>query len=602
MISFIKKRKLLLILLFSGGFFIILFSSALAAELGETITFFVDSNYDKDSRTELTATLRKISDRAYFYVEDEYWETLSGAQQNTYTDYLNDVAREFDRTTYSAVRYVFGSEWKPGIDNDERITILLSRLASNFGGYFNGKDEVSKTRNSTSNEREMFYINATQIANPLINSLLAHEFQHLISWNYKENEHWIVDEIWLNELRSEYAPTAAGYDSEYVGTNLERRVDDFLANPFDSLTEWVGGRYDYPSVNLFGHYLAEQFGEEVFSHMLENSRVGIYSVEQALDDMGFNFNFSQIFNNWSVANYLNNSSLSDGRYGYKDPYLKGAVQVSPITYSIVSTSIINIAQNIKDWTPYLYRFINKQDSGTIAKDLEIEFEGSTNRGGFNVIYIVEYKSGKITIGSLDLSNQEGVLKIPDFRDDVKSATVVISNQFKKAGFLIGDSEPLTPFVLSVATTIFEEPVPEPEPEPEPNPNGRVKPEDYGLQEGDLIRAQGDFDIFIINQYGYKRLFLNPVIFEMYGHLGSWDDVITVTPETRDAFLTSPHYRYVDEDKVYHLEVSGEDTGTLHWLNITGDSFIAQGGEPEAIFVINKSEFDWYPRGTDKTSL
>ena len=48
--------------------------------------------------------------------------------------------------------------------------------------------------------------------------------------------------------------------------------------------------------------------------------------------------------------------------------------------------------------------------------------------------------------------------------------------------------------------------------------GMAKPEDYGLTEGDLIRAQGDFDIFIINQYGYKRLFLNPTIFNMYGHL------------------------------------------------------------------------------------
>lgn len=597
MISFLRQRRFLLILLFSGGLFILLTLPVLADELGDAGVFFVDSNYDWQERKQITATLREISDKVYFYIEDEYWDSLSGQQRNLYLDYLNNAAREFDRTTYPAVRYVFGSEWKPGIDNDDRITILLTHLKPTAGGYFNSKDEFLISQIEESNEREMFYLNASQVANPLINSFLAHEFQHLISWNQKERERGVIEEIWLNELRSEYAPTVAGYDSEYVGTNLERRVDDFLANPFDSLTEWRGDRYDYPSVNLFGHYLAEQFGENIFTYMMNTNKVGINSIEGALRDKGYNFNFYQVFNNWTVASYLNDSSLSDGRYAYKDPFLKGAVQVSPITYSVVSTSIINIAQNVKDWAPYWYKFINKQDAGTIAKDLEIEFDGAIDNSNFNVIYIIDYKSKPKTIGLLELKAQEGILKIPNFKTSVDSVTIIISNQLKKTGF--NSSETAVPFVLSVATTVFEEPVPEPNPEPNP---GEARPEDYGLKEGDLIRAQGDFDIFIINQYGYKRLFLNPVIFEMYGHLGSWDDVITVTSEVRDAFTTSNLYRYVDEDKVYYMEVSGEDTGTLHWLNMTSESFLNQGGEPEAIFTINKSELNWYPKGTDKKSL
>lgn len=254
MISFLRQRKFLLTLLFSGGLFIIFSFSAFAAELGETIDFFVDSNYDWKGRDEISATLREISDRTYFYIEDEYWSDLSGAQQSLYLDYLDQAAREFDRTTYPSVRYIFGSEWKPGIDDDERITILLTRLKSSAGGYFNSKDEFLVSQQPTSNEREMFYVNAVQIVNSLFDSFLAHEFQHLINWNQKERSQGIVEEVWLNELRSEYAPTVAGYDSEYVGSNLERRADDFLAQPFNSLTEWEGSRYDYPSVNLFGHY------------------------------------------------------------------------------------------------------------------------------------------------------------------------------------------------------------------------------------------------------------------------------------------------------------------------------------------------------------
>lgn len=597
MISFIKQRKLFLTLLFSGGLFILLSLPVLADEVGDTGNFYVDSYYDWQGREEISATLRRVSDNAYFYIEDEYFQALSGNQQNLYLDYLKEAANQFDKNTYDSVRYIFGSEWKPGIDGDEKATILLTRLKTSAAGYFNPKDEYPKSQQETSNQREMIYINAVQIASPLIHSFIAHEFQHLINWNQKERTRGIVEEVWLNELRSEYAPTVAGYDSGYTETNLERRVDDFLANPFDSLTEWKGDRYDYPSVNLFGHYLAEQFGEDVFTKMIQNAKIGIYSIEQALRDKGFNLNFSQVFNNWTIADYLNNSSLSDGQYGYKNPYLKGAIQVSPITYSIVSTSIINIAQNVKDWTPYWYRFINKQDAGTIAKDLEIEFEGSVERGNFNVIYIVEYASNKLTIGLLSLENQKGTLKIPDFKDDVESVVIIVSNQFKKSGF--NSNELSSPFILSVATTVFEGPV---EPPASENPTGMATPEDYGLKEGDLIRAQGDFDIFIINQYGYKRLFLNPAIFEMYGHLGSWNDVITVSPETRDAFVTSSHYRYVNEDKVYHLEATGEDTGILHWVNMTGEDFLAQGGTPNAIFTINKSELDWYPKGAEMTSL
>jgi hypothetical protein len=597
MISLFNKRKILLTLLFSGVFFIALFSSASADEIGDNINFFIDPSYDWKGRSEISATLKRISDNAYFYIEDEYWQALSDAQQNLYLDYLRKVAKEFDETTYPSLHHIFGSEWKPGIDDDEKITILLSRLKSTAAGYFNGKDEMPQSQISTSNEREMFYANATQIANSLIHSFIAHEFQHLISWNQKEKIQGILEEVWLNELRSEYAPTVAGYDSKYIGTNLERRVDDFLARPFNSLTEWRGDRYDYPPVNLFGHYLAEQFGEDIFSYMIESNKVGINSIEQALKNKNYNLNFSQVFNNWIVANYLNNSSLSDGRYGYKDPYLKGVINVSPITYSIVSTSIINIAQNLKDWTPYWYRFINKQDAGTIAKDLEIEFEGSLDKGNFSVIYIIEYFSKPLSVGFLTLENQKAVLKIPNFKENIKSIVVIASNQFKRSGF--NSNETLTPFALSVATTIFEEEVSPLEPE---MPTGMAKPEDYGLKEGDLIRAEGDFDIFIINQYGYKRLFLNPAIFEMYGHLGSWDDVKTVTPEVRDAFITSSHYRYADEDKIYHLEVTGEDTGTLHWINMTAENFLDQDGKPNAIFTINKSEIDWYPKGADKTSL
>ncbi len=121
---------------------------------------------------------------------------------------------------------------------------------------------------------------------------------------------------------------------------------------------------------------------------------------------------------------------------------------------------------------------------------------------------------------------------------------------------------------------------------------------YGLNEGQMISAAGsnDPDIYIINTYGYKRLFLNPVIFNFYGHLGGWSNVKTITPEARDAFPTTTLFQNCEtnDPKVYAVEVTGEDTAILHWVNMAGDQAVAQ--DPEffkKVFCVNNNEFAWY---------
>lgn len=133
----------------------------------------------------------------------------------------------------------------------------------------------------------------------------------------------------------------------------------------------------------------------------------------------------------------------------------------------------------------------------------------------------------------------------------------------------------------------------------------VVPADYGLLEGDVISAQpSDPDIYIVNDWGYKRLFLNPVIFNFYGHIG-WASVKTVAPATRDAFGTSGIFRNCEtgDQRVWGLEVTGEDTGVLHWINMTGAQAVTE--DPQfflKVFCINTNEFNWYAKGSDYTSL
>lgn len=133
------------------------------------------------------------------------------------------------------------------------------------------------------------------------------------------------------------------------------------------------------------------------------------------------------------------------------------------------------------------------------------------------------------------------------------------------------------------------------------------PSDYGLTEGNTISATGsnDPDIYIVNELGYKRLFLNPVIFSFYGHLGGFAKVKSVSSAARDAFPTTQLFRNCETNAqaVYAVEVTGEDTATLHHVAMTGAQAVAEDANFfKKVFCVNNNEATWYSMGSAYTSL
>ena len=129
----------------------------------------------------------------------------------------------------------------------------------------------------------------------------------------------------------------------------------------------------------------------------------------------------------------------------------------------------------------------------------------------------------------------------------------------------------------------------------------AKLSDYGLKEGDLVSAlfSDDPDVYIINEQGYKRLFLNAEIFNFYGHLGGFFNVKLVSEEVLDAFPTSGLFRNCEDNdpRVYGVEIESEDIGKLRWLNASATSTLSE--DPnffKKVFCVNKKEFNWYPKG------
>ena len=99
---------------------------------------------------------------------------------------IKNLSDEFDNVIYPKLKALFGDENNPGIDGDPKITILINEMIKDAGGYFREQDGFARDRVASSNEREMMYLNAFHIDNIRARSFLAHEFQHLITFNQKE--------------------------------------------------------------------------------------------------------------------------------------------------------------------------------------------------------------------------------------------------------------------------------------------------------------------------------------------------------------------------------------------------------------------------------
>ena len=137
-----------------------------------------------------------------------------------------------------------------------------------------------------------------------------------------------------------------------------------------------------------------------------------------------------------------------------------------------------------------------------------------------------------------------------------------------------------------------------------SPTSRVSPSDYNLKEGDVISADGDPDVYIVNQYGFKRLFVNPKIFNLYGHL-SWGKIKKVSPKVRDVFVTSGLFRNCEsgDKKVYGLDVVKEDAANLRWINTTGEQAVADSPNFfNKVFCMNSAEEALYGKGFSYKSV
>ena len=327
---------------------------------------------------------------------------ILGSDKNLARMKLKELADEFDSVIYPKVREYFGSE--PDVDGDPKIYILLDDIrdgSGSFRGYFWAGNELPRTTQALSNEKELLNIDlfpSFAMDAKDTYGTIAHEFTHMIIYN--EGYHIVNGQLigmkrWLEEGMTQFSQFL--YNGKF-STNL----DEFIKNPDVMLTDdriektWLGPSpfANYGASFLWVYYLAEKYGKANLPNFLKSivrsSKYGMEAIDEVLKPFGTNS--AQVFSDWVIANYLDKtrrrdaSLLNSGKWGYNvDNDFDtsndiGVNQRLPVHFSekvLLTTNTMARSSNVNPWAADYIEI-----SGNTG-NLNLGFDGD-DRGQFKV--------------------------------------------------------------------------------------------------------------------------------------------------------------------------------------------------------------------------
>ncbi len=230
-------------------------------------------------------------------------------------------------------------------------------------GFFYSLDQ---TVHQFSNRTDMLYVDSKPgIFNPVSGqrnphsplSVVAHEYQHLVYYNYKSSG----SETWFNEGLSMYAERACGYPLRSPGL--------YFGNTNRSLTYWPPSGdptvlEDYSRVALWTMYLAEQMGDDFIRRLVQlPGSNGISVINTAAQQVGSPLRFTALLQNWSVANFLNDRTV-DPKFGYE----YGIPGRPTLQFSFDDPNVSHSNINLQPYAIHYMEF-------SYGENLEITFQG-----------------------------------------------------------------------------------------------------------------------------------------------------------------------------------------------------------------------------------
>ncbi|MHA2217067.1 MAG: hypothetical protein ACXACY_14095 [Candidatus Hodarchaeales archaeon] len=324
---------------------------------------------------------------------------------------LLSMKNDFENIVYPTLTDYFGLP--PDIDNNEKIILLvfdIDEIPSGFvAGFFY---QLNQFLNSELNPSQR-YSNEAEILHIDINAAddigtIAHEFQHLIHFGHDDDE-----DTWLDEGASVFSEYLIG-DNPLSGTY----GTTFKSNPDVSLTYWDGSSSslvfaNYGASYTFMLYLAEHYGgDPLVQDLVERSADGIQSVEDALLNQGYDVEFTEVFRNWTIANFLDDPSFAGGSYGYNlDDILKPTVEN---TYDS-SSPIAHTDNNVPYWGTDYLRFNQAFDSS-----FSFEFNDASDDGFMVTVVLMNTTTSPLNTRVIPVEiqpNGTGSFSIPSVNAD-----------------------------------------------------------------------------------------------------------------------------------------------------------------------------------------
>lgn len=230
-----------------------------------------------------TPSVSRDSTKGIVKLDEQYFGNQPNKDGDNLTDFLVfDIKDSYNGTTVQAFTAgYFDPNDQKDIENSNKKDLLY---IDSYPGIFNGG-----TRNATW---------------PL--ATLAHEYQHLIHYNYDKKEVSFV-----NEGLSEVASVICGYplrspQGYFNQTNIPLFNWNTNVNNKDVLA-------DYSRAALFTLYYYEQLGDSVLKKVVQDTLVGINGYNKAFNSYGKNFD--EIFRNFAIANIYQLKS-QNSLYGY----------------------------------------------------------------------------------------------------------------------------------------------------------------------------------------------------------------------------------------------------------------------------------------------
>jgi len=334
--------------------------------------------------------LKKIGKHCYVYVQKG---------KNIPPSVVDKSARVFDEKIYPTNNSIFGNEWNPGIDDDPKITLFFLDIQDGYqaggsqkasaAGYFYAGDEYSKRQNPNSNEREMLYldINPADPTKDSYMSVVAHEFQHMIHWHHDPKEY-----TWVNESFSQLATFLNGFDHP-------SQLFAFIRSPDNNLLAWSKDTAvaNYGQAYLFAYYMASHLASNesdrnaLIKAIVNDKLPGIRGIIGGFKKQGKKLTFTQVFDGFCVANFINDRSILGGFYGYDK--MLGKLKLAPAK-KFDNPPYIGKG-DVKCWSSKAFQFDLRNCEGTIRIGFAGQRQVSKNfSNAFAVSAILVNSSGR----------------------------------------------------------------------------------------------------------------------------------------------------------------------------------------------------------------